>query len=80
MGIEPDQVAMFLEGARSAKVRVRASDAIQDLRDGLTDKEIMRKYNLSKKGLESLMTKLRDKGLISDETSTTRRKAQEDDI
>ncbi|GEM_PF-602454 len=74
MGIEPDQVAMFLEGARSSKVRVKASDALQDLRDGLTDKKIMRKYNLSKKGLESLMRKLRDKGLLSDDNSTTRKK------
>jgi len=37
---------------------IRAQDAIRDIREGLSDSEIMRKYMISAKGLESLFEQL----------------------
>ena len=40
------------------KKRIQAADIIADIRAGLTDKELMTKYNLSSKGLQSALSKL----------------------
>jgi hypothetical protein len=42
----------------SVKRVIKASEVVRDLRDGLTDSEIMAKYKLSAKGLQSLFRKL----------------------
>jgi hypothetical protein len=40
------------------KKKIQAADIITDIRAGLTDKELMTKYHLSSKGLQSALTKL----------------------
>ena len=40
------------------KKKIKATDIIVDIREGLTDKELMTKYNLSSKGLQSALSKL----------------------
>jgi hypothetical protein len=42
----------------AAKVRIKAGDAVRDIRAGMTDSELMEKYGLSAKGLHSLVLKL----------------------
>ena len=37
---------------------IRSADAVRDLRSGMTDAQLMEKYRLSAKGLESLLEKL----------------------
>jgi anti-anti-sigma regulatory factor len=44
---------------------VNAWDVLRDLEDGMPDSALMQKYRLSPKGLDSLMRKLSEKGLIS---------------
>ncbi len=40
------------------KHRIKAGDAVRDIRSGMTDSQLMDKYGLSAKGLQSLMRKL----------------------
>lgn len=40
------------------KPKIRARDAVNDIRAGMTDAELMEKYELSAKGLQSLLMKL----------------------
>ena len=47
------------------KVKVDARQTIIDIRAGLSDLAMMRKYRLSSKGLQSLFKKLLQAGLIS---------------
>jgi uncharacterized protein (DUF433 family) len=42
----------------TAKPRIKAGDAVRDIRLGMTDSELMEKYGLSAKGLQSLVLKL----------------------
>jgi uncharacterized protein (DUF433 family) len=42
----------------STKPRIKAGDAVNDIRSGKTDSEMMEKYGLSAKGLHSLFLKL----------------------
>jgi hypothetical protein len=44
---------------------INAAEAIQDLRAGASDLDLMKKYNISGKGLESLFSKLVEAGEIS---------------
>ena len=44
----------------SEKRTIKASDIVKDLREGLSDHELMEKYKLSIKGLESIFRKLED--------------------
>jgi hypothetical protein len=46
---------------------VGARDVLADLSRDLTDKQLMEKYRLSKRGLKSMLTKLCKMGLISRE-------------
>jgi hypothetical protein len=47
------------------KARIEADQAIRDIRAGVSDSELMQKYNVSAKGLESLFRKLLAASLIS---------------
>lgn len=40
------------------KPRIKAGDAVRDIRSGMTDSELMEKHGLSAKGLQSLFLKL----------------------
>jgi hypothetical protein len=40
------------------KPKIKASDAVRDIRSGITDSQLMKKYGLSPKGLQSLVLKL----------------------
>jgi hypothetical protein len=42
------------------KPKIKAADAVRDLRSGMTDPDLMEKYGLSAKGLQSLVQKLID--------------------
>jgi hypothetical protein len=42
----------------SSKRTIRAKDIVNDIRAGMTDHELMEKYRLSVKGLQSIFTKL----------------------
>jgi uncharacterized protein (DUF433 family) len=44
----------------STKLKIRAGDAVNDIRAGMTDSEMMEKYGLSAKGLHRLFSKLLD--------------------
>lgn len=46
------------------KTRIDAKQAIDDIRDGLTDTALMEKYSLSSRGLQSLFKKLVSAGLL----------------
>ena len=47
-----------------AKVRIDARDVLKDIRDGLDDTALMKKYRLSGAGLQSLFAKLTEAGLL----------------
>ncbi len=47
-----------------ARIRLDAKDVLTDLRQGMGDSEIMEKYNLSARGVQSLFGKLVESGLI----------------
>jgi hypothetical protein len=47
------------------KTKINAAEALQDLRAGASDLELMKKYKVSGKGLESLFSKLVEAGEIS---------------
>jgi hypothetical protein len=57
--------AMPAEDPEAKKLAVNASDVLKDIENGATDEDLMRKYRLSRKGLQSLMRKLRGAGLVS---------------
>jgi uncharacterized protein YjbI with pentapeptide repeats len=57
---------------KSAKPRIDAADALNGLKSGMDDAALMKKYNLSVRGLESLFKKLATAGLIS-KTQLSRR-------
>jgi hypothetical protein len=50
----------FIEGdqAMTTKRTIKAKDIVNDIRSGLTNLQLMEKYNLSSKGLQSIFTKL----------------------
>ena len=54
-----------LEDPDAKKPAVNASDVLKDIQNGATDEDLMRKYRLSRKGLQSLMRKLRGAGLVN---------------
>jgi hypothetical protein len=49
----------------AAKRRISAAEMVKDIRAGLTDLELMNKYNLSPKGLQSAMRKLLEARFIT---------------
>lgn len=48
----------------SSKPVIRAKEALKDVRSNMTDRQIMKKYRLSARGYQSLLTKLLKAGLI----------------
>jgi outer membrane protein assembly factor BamB len=48
-----------------AKVKIKAVQVLRDINGGMDDSDLMVKYNLSAKGLESLFGKLVEAGLLS---------------
>jgi Pentapeptide repeats (8 copies) len=58
---------------QGAKPIINAAEALNDLRSGMDDAALMKKYNLSVKGLQSLFKKLTAAGLISEAQLSQRR-------
>lgn len=55
------------------KPKINAGDAIRDIRSGMTDAQLMEKYRLSAKGLQSLIKKLLEVKAITPEEIEERR-------
>jgi uncharacterized protein (DUF433 family) len=62
------------------KPKIRARDAVNDIRRGMTDAELMAKYELSAKGLQSLFLKLIDAKAVTKTELQQRRAAYQDTI
>lgn len=45
-------------------VKVSAKEVLADIRAGMSDRDLMKKYGLSEKGLQSLSKKLIDAGVL----------------
>jgi anti-anti-sigma regulatory factor/uncharacterized protein (DUF433 family) len=73
LGVETTEITVGLEGLASGKAVVNAADVLQDIANNMADAEIMHKYRLSRKGLQSLLRKLYQRGLISKITLQRRR-------
>lgn len=73
-GMSTDEIAVGVDTPPQEKVKVDATSALKDIAAGLTDKDMMEKYKLSKKGLKSLFQKLKRRGLISQEALKRRSK------
>lgn len=58
---------------QTKKARIEADKALEDIRAGVSDGELMQKYNISAKGLESLFRKLLAASLISRRELSARR-------
>ncbi len=56
--VEATAILFFGEGPMSTKRTVKARHAVNDIRTGMTDSELMQKYGLSAKGLQRLFLKL----------------------
>lgn len=54
------------------KVKVDAGEALADIKEGYTDLELMEKYGLTAKGLQSLFRKLQDAKLLKQADLTNR--------
>ena len=55
------------------KPRIKARDAVRDIRSGMTDSELMEKYGLSAKGLQSVFLKLLEAKAITHAEMNQRR-------
>jgi anti-anti-sigma regulatory factor/uncharacterized protein (DUF433 family) len=77
MGIETADITIVLEGLGDVKARVDAGNVLNDLANDVTDAELMRKYKLSSKGLQSLFRKLYRRGLISKDMLRHRKQLSE---
>lgn len=62
------------------KPRIKARDAVRDIRSGMDDYQLMEKYGLSSKGLESLLGKLVGIGAITQAELDQRRAAYSDAV
>jgi uncharacterized protein (DUF433 family) len=72
VGLPPKSCRLVLQGIEATakhlngretmlpKPKIKARDAVNDIRAGMTDAELMEKYDLSGKGLQSLFLKLFD--------------------
>jgi hypothetical protein len=65
---------------QGAKPRIDAAEALTSLRSGIDDAALMKKYNLSVKGLQSLFKKLTDAGLISETQLSQRSSTGENSV
>jgi len=75
MGVAHDKIALLLDvmGSVERKVTVDAASVLKDLDENMSDEELMLKYRLSPKGLESLMRKLYKNKLVSKSTLLSRK-------
>ena len=48
-----------------AQKKISAKEAVDDIKAGMSDDEIMKKYEISAKGLQSLLDKLLKANLLS---------------
>jgi len=62
------------------KIKIKASDAVRDIRSGMTDFELMERYGLSAKGLQSLILKLMESKAITRTEIEERRKSYHDTL
>lgn len=76
LGVDDDEITLVLEeiGSDLNKPIVDASEVLKDIAGNMTDEELMQKYRLSAKGLQSLMMKLYRRGLLSKSTLLTRKR------
>jgi len=74
MGIETGEIAVALEGLGKNKMTIEASEVLKDLSEQMTDHELMHKYKISHRGLQSMMRKLYQKGLVTKEDILNRKK------
>jgi anti-anti-sigma regulatory factor len=74
MGIETAELTRSLAGMKSKKVKVDPANVLEDISKKLSNNALMRKYKLSQKGLQSLLKKLHNMGLISRTTLAARTK------
>lgn len=65
---------------RGAKPRIDAAEALTSLRSGTDDAALMKNYNLSVRGLQSLFKKLTAAGLISETQLSHRRPTGENSV
>jgi len=61
-----DMDSLRLEDTPVAKLVINAKDALEYIRSGVDDASIMKRYNISARGLQSLFRKLVDAGLLSE--------------
>jgi predicted DNA-binding transcriptional regulator/anti-anti-sigma regulatory factor len=74
-GMETADIHLLEQGAKPRKVKkVDAKEVRKDIARDLSDQELMGKYRLSRRGLQSMMRKLYEQGLISDEILARRKK------
>ena len=62
------------------KRAIRAKDVVQDIKSHMTDVQLMEKYKLTVRGLQSLLKKLVDHGLISKSDLEIRPMGYEDTV
>jgi uncharacterized protein (DUF433 family)/anti-anti-sigma regulatory factor len=62
------------EDPESKKLAVSAADVLKDIENGATDEDLMRKYRLTRKGVQSLMRKLRSAGLVNTQIISLRKR------
>ncbi len=72
------QVSKSNDEAGLRRAVVGASSAVKDVHDMMTDHELMKKYRLSRRGLQSMLRKLYRKGLVSKEVLMERRNRGKD--
>jgi hypothetical protein len=66
-------------GGMSPKRTLKAEDILRDLRAGMTDSALMRKYFLSSRGLHSILDKLLDAKVLTKEQLVSHRRGFEGD-
>lgn len=54
-------------GAPPANRELSAKEVVRDVKSGMTDGQLMRKYKLSSKGLQNLLEQLMEAGLVKDD-------------
>ena len=65
IGAQRTDLSLVLENQDAKRVTINASAVLNSLSNGMTDAELMSNYRLSPRGLQSLYTKLYNRGLIS---------------
>jgi anti-anti-sigma regulatory factor len=77
LGIETSEITIVLEGLGDMKTTVDAGEVLNDIAKDLSNSDLMQKYKLSPKGLQSLFRKLYRRGLISKEMLRHRKQISE---